>query len=127
MNNVNSLSVGQKCENKGDNDVKLWHLRLGHLPFQSLKHVFPNLNVKDVNDHYFCTVCPAARLTRQPFPISNIKTSRPLELIHLDVWGPYRHNTYTGCNGFLTIVDDYTRSTWVYLIKGKIDCPKIIQ
>lgn len=66
--NVNTdnkiVCLGDKIVNKNVNDVKLWYLRLDHLPFQSLKNLYPNLNIKYVHDDYFCTICLAAKLTR---------------------------------------------------------------
>ena len=43
------------------------------------------------------------------------------DLIHCDVWGPFAHSTHNGFRYFLTIVDDVTRSTWIYLMKTKSD------
>ncbi|GJT17013.1 putative RNA-directed DNA polymerase, partial [Tanacetum coccineum] len=46
-------------------------------------------------------------------------------LVHLDLWGPYKVSSKEGFRFFLTIVDDYTRSVWVYMLKGKdevFDC-----
>ena len=50
----------------------------------------------------------------------------PFSLIHCDTWGPYRVSTCNGHKYFLTIVDDHTRTTWVYLMKSKSDASKII-
>jgi len=41
------------------------------------------------------------------------------ELIHVDIWGPYPHKTYNVFQYFLTIVDDYSRATWVHLMAHK--------
>ena len=41
------------------------------------------------------------------------------DLIHIDVWGPYRHTTVNKCKYFLTIVDDHSRATWTYLMPSK--------
>ncbi|GKA70029.1 ribonuclease H-like domain-containing protein, partial [Tanacetum coccineum] len=35
------------------------------------------------------------------------------------LWGPYRVTSSEGFRYFLTVVDDYTRAVWVYLIKSK--------
>ena len=43
------------------------------------------------------------------------------DLIYCDVWGPFAKSTHNGLRYFLTIVDDATRSTWVYLMKSKSD------
>ena len=45
----------------------------------------------------------------------------PFDIVHCDIWGPYHVVSYTGHNYFLTLVDDCTRFTWVYLLKQKSD------
>ena len=42
-----------------------------------------------------------------------------LELIHIDVWGPYHTSTYDGFRYFLTIVDGFSRTTWIKLLSMK--------
>jgi len=54
-----------------------------------------------------------------PFPFNNHMSSSAFDLLHMDVWGPYSTPTLDGCKYFLTIVDDATRATWVYLMKTK--------
>lgn len=44
-----------------------------------------------------------------------------LDLLHLDTWGPFSHESVDGFRFFLTIVDDYTRATWIYMMKYKSD------
>uniref|UniRef100_A0A2N9GYQ8 Reverse transcriptase Ty1/copia-type domain-containing protein n=1 Tax=Fagus sylvatica TaxID=28930 RepID=A0A2N9GYQ8_FAGSY len=54
--------------------------------------------------------------------VSNLtghKTSHTFDLIHCDIWGPYFLPTHDGFKYFLTIVDDCSRSTWVYLMSSK--------
>lgn len=41
------------------------------------------------------------------------------ELIHCDLWGPFSVPDHNGIRFFLTIVDDFTRCTWVYLLQYK--------
>jgi hypothetical protein len=50
---------------------------------------------------------------------SFISTSRPLELIHLDLFGPTTYDNVGGSRFGLIIVDDYSRYTWVFLLKSK--------
>ena len=42
-------------------------------------------------------------------------------MIHIDVWGPFSIITHEGYKYFLTIVDDHSRATWIYLLKAKSD------
>ena len=109
------------------NNAKLWHLRLGHPPFNVIKNVLPTLRTSSYEHSSFCKICPAARQSRLSFPTSHIKTIVPFELLHLDIWGPYKHCTHHGCTMFLTIVDDFTRTTWIYLMKYKSDAVSIFK
>lgn len=40
-------------------------------------------------------------------------------LIHVDIWGGYSVPSHFGARYFLTIVDDSSRATWVYLMQHK--------
>lgn len=40
--------------------------------------------------------------------------------------GPYKSKTHNGCTLFLTIVDDFTRTTWTHLLKCKNDVVSVI-
>jgi len=48
-------------------------------------------------------------------------------LIHVDVWGPYSLSSIHGQKYFLTIVDDYSRYTWVFPLKQKSEVVKILE
>ena len=50
----------------------------------------------------------------------------PFELLHLDIWGPFHTLSIEGYKYFLTIVDDHSRFTWVYMLKSKSDAQIII-
>ena len=107
--------------------AKLWHLRLGHTPFSKLKALFPDIDVNSVKESLICNIFPTSRETRLPFHDNYIKSTHIFYLLFLDVWGPYPHKTHNGCNFFLTIVDDFSRLTWVYLLKHKLDCVDIVK
>nr|GEU99413.1 ribonuclease H-like domain-containing protein [Tanacetum cinerariifolium] len=59
-----------------------------------------------------CEVCQRVKQTREPFSLSDHVSSSLRELVHLDLWGPYRVASSKGFRYFLTIVDDYTRAVW---------------
>lgn len=61
------------------------------------------------------------------FPISHTREQQPFSLIHVDLWGAYRVSTHSGHRYFLTLVDDFTRMTWVYLLRLKSDSIVILQ
>ncbi|GJW23743.1 ribonuclease H-like domain-containing protein [Tanacetum coccineum] len=86
----------------------IWHNRLGHPPYQVLKVLKHDLAF-DNSDLDHCEICQKSKQTREPFPLSEHKSSVLAELVHLDLWGPYRVTSKEGFRYFLTIVDDYTR------------------
>jgi transposase InsO family protein len=46
-------------------------------------------------------------------------TERPLELLHMDLFGPIAYISIGGSNYCLVIVDDYSRFTWVFFLQKK--------
>lgn len=70
---------------------------------------FQSMHFEDTEKH--CTVCPLAKQTRLPFSVSTSIAHSNFDIIHGDMWGPYRVSTYDGKSYFLTLVDDYSRFT----------------
>ncbi|KAJ0753121.1 putative RNA-directed DNA polymerase [Helianthus annuus] len=100
-------------------DANLWHARLGH-PAEPVLHVLKDkLDIKKDTKIEPCETCHRAKQHREPFPLSDHKTKSLGDLVHLDVWGPYKVQSRDGSRYFLTVVDDYTRAVWVYLMKNK--------
>nr|GEX05948.1 ribonuclease H-like domain-containing protein [Tanacetum cinerariifolium] len=66
-----------------------------------------------------CEVCHKAKQTREPFPLSVRKTKRLVDLVHLDVWGPYRVRSREWFKYFPTVVDDFIRAVWVFLTQSR--------
>jgi len=48
-----------------------------------------------------------------------VSTSRPLELLHIDLFGPVNIASLYGSKYGLVIVGDYNRWTWVKFLKSK--------
>ena len=47
------------------------------------------------------------------------KSTKVLEYIRLDLWEPTANPTFGGNRYFLSIIDDFSRRVWVYLLKDK--------
>ena len=63
----------------------LWHQRLGHAPISVLKKIPVITRLLDDVGHCHYPVCPLARQTRLPFPVSISKTSAVFDLVHADI------------------------------------------
>lgn len=105
----------------------IWHMRLGHPSTSRLKLCSPLLSPNNISFENNCNVCPMAKQTRFPFPLSTISTHAPFDLLHCDIWGPHKVPTHSGARFFLTIVDDFTRCTWVFLMRYKSDSQNILK
>jgi len=49
------------------------------------------------------------------------------DLIHVEIWGPYSIASIHGHKYFLTIVDDYSRYAWIFLLKQKSKVVKVLE
>jgi len=87
--------VEPKCFLSSINDQSwLWHGRLGHVNFKSMrmlveKEMAGGLPLIEHPDQV-CESCLAAKQTRVHFPKSSVwRADEPLELLHIDLCGPY--------------------------------------
>ncbi|XP_073098866.1 uncharacterized protein [Elaeis guineensis] len=115
------LAIRPARTNKVNVSINLWHARLGHCSYKRLKLVpfLSNTSFDSINN--CCDICYRVKQTRKPFSLSINKSASPFNLVHIDIWGLYRTPSHTGAHFFLTIVDDCTRATWVYLLQRKFE------
>ena len=95
-------------------DIYLVHARLGHASMSKMCHM-DNITAKSSSD-FVCKTYQMAKFHRLPFTQGDFIASSPFELIHMDLWGPYKTLDITGASYFLTAADDHTKFIWVYMI-----------
>lgn len=84
-----------------------------------LKKLLPFL-FKNKSPKYFnCAICQLAKHTRSSYLSLSYTTIYPFSMIHSDVWGPLKVKNITGAWWFISLIDDHTRLTWVFLMKEK--------
>jgi transposase InsO family protein len=67
-----------------------------------------------------CSACQAGKQVGVHHPHKNImRTERPLELLHMDLFGLIAYISIMGSKYCLVIVDDYSRFTWVFFLQEK--------
>ena len=89
LNNFGSQATVAQDIDSITNDVKMWHLKLGHMPFNKMKLLFLDFKV---DSQFLCTICPLAKQPRLAFSKSSIKTNDVFELIHVDIC--YKNQLY---------------------------------
>lgn len=99
--------------------ASIWHQRLGHPSPTILQNLAPSLSLQGASSSQFCESCQLAKSSKLPFSISESTTSKPLELIHSDVWGPAPLLSQSGFKYYVLFVDDFSRYTWLFPIHCK--------
>nr|KYP33474.1 Retrovirus-related Pol polyprotein from transposon TNT 1-94 [Cajanus cajan] len=124
---LKSTTMGSSLVAVHEDATNLWHARMGHPSDQILSQLSIPLNFHfDKNKLECFDVCHRSKQCRLPFSLSNNKAETPFSLIHYDLWWKYHTMAHNGAHYFITIVDDYTRAVWVYLLKEKSKTPNIL-
>ena len=119
QNTASELEVSaMKSVKQDENSLSLWHNRLGHASIARLKNI-PSVKPYTSQNLQVCISCPMAKFTKPPYTLSDSHAASPFDLIHMDICGPYKVSTKGKYRYFLTIVDDHSRNTWVYLLQFK--------
>ena len=72
-----------------------------------------------------CDACQKGKQVKSSFHSKNvISTSKPLELLHMDLFGSSRTKSFGGNYYVLVIVDDYSRYTLTFFLTLKSDAFK---
>ena len=119
--------IRQVCTNSDHSNSKeaIWHRRLGHLGSQALEALLKNKMVLGLkydrkSNSSFCKSCVPGKSHRLPFEQSAEKRAeQPLDLVHSDVCRKVGTRSLSGCEYFVTFIDDHTRHVWVYILKHK--------
>nr|CAN60149.1 hypothetical protein VITISV_016363 [Vitis vinifera] len=75
-----------------------------------------------------CESCQLGKHTHVSFPKRlNNQAKSSFKLVHTDVWGPYRTASTLGFQYFVTFIDDYSRCTWLFLMKNRAELFFIFQ
>ena len=94
----------------------LWHTHLGHPSFSKMLLLNKFVPFVSKNKSQCCDICHFAKQKKLTFPVSEHVSVSPFELVHCDLWGSFFTATNEGYRYFLTIVDDFSRCAWVFLL-----------
>lgn len=120
---VNMEIIETKCLSV-EGDSELWHKRLGYLNFISLGHLSSKKLVhgipKIVKPKNSCEICMKFKQPRLPFPSEVApREKHALGVVHSNVYGSFEVPSLGGNKYFVSFLDEFTRMTWVALIKFK--------
>ncbi|GKA14731.1 putative ribonuclease H-like domain-containing protein, partial [Tanacetum coccineum] len=110
-----------------------WHRRLGHVNFKNLNKLVKGNLVRGLpskifqNDHT-CVACQKGKQHKASCKAKSVSSiSQPLQLLHMDLFGPtsvrsINHKTYC-----LVITDDFSRFSWVFFLRTKDETSGILK
>ncbi|GJX35579.1 putative ribonuclease H-like domain-containing protein [Tanacetum coccineum] len=110
-----------------------WHRRLGHVNFKNLNKLVKGNLVRGLpskifqNDHT-CVACQKGKQHKASCKAKLVSSiSQPLQLLHMDLFGPtsvrsINHKTYC-----LVITDDFSRFSWVFFLRTKDETSGILK
>jgi hypothetical protein len=129
--NLEELEV-DKCLIAKTNMSWLWHHRLAHVSMRNIQklqkegHILGLMNVAFEKDRP-CGACQAGKQVGAPHHAKNIMiTTRPSEMLHMDLFGPITYISISSNKYGLIIVDDYSRFTWVFFLQDKGETHEVL-
>ena len=130
MISFDNPSLNVKCLMANNNEAWLWHKRFAHIHMEHLNKLIKHdlvvglPKIRFIKDK-LCDACQKGKQTKTTFKSKQVvSTSRPLQLLHMDLFGPSRTKSFGGSIYALVIVDDFSRYTWTMFLVQKNDAFK---
>ncbi|GJW17530.1 putative ribonuclease H-like domain-containing protein [Tanacetum coccineum] len=110
-----------------------WHRRLGHVNFKNLNKLVKGNLVRGLPSKIFkndltCVACKKGKQNKASCKAKLVSSvSQPLQILHMDLFGPtsvrsINHKTYC-----LVITDDFSRFSWVFFLGTKNETSQILK
>ncbi|GJS81875.1 retrovirus-related pol polyprotein from transposon TNT 1-94 [Tanacetum coccineum] len=118
--------------NASSSQARFLHRRLSHLNLNTINLLskydivtgLPKL--KFVKDH-LCSSCELRKAKRKSFITKTTSSSkRRLQILHMDLCGLMRVESFNDKKYMLVIVDDYSRYTWTHFLRSKDETPEVL-
>ena len=94
----------------------IWHNRLGHLHFRVFQRILKDFELPIAHKiyHSYRDACCSSKAHKLSFNISLKKTTKPLELVHFDLWGPAPSTSHFGNWYYVIFVEDFFNYTLLF-------------
>nr|GEX04478.1 retrovirus-related Pol polyprotein from transposon TNT 1-94 [Tanacetum cinerariifolium] len=123
---VRNKPKDQICLTTIDENSTLWYRRSGHANMRIIQSLASKELVRNLPklkfDQYFCDACKFGKQAHVSHKAKNVVSmTRCLELLYMDLFGPFAIQSYEGNRYTLVIADDYSRYTWTRFLKDKTE------
>ncbi|GJT00683.1 putative ribonuclease H-like domain-containing protein [Tanacetum coccineum] len=110
-----------------------WHRRLGHINFKIMNKLVNGNLVKGLpskifeNDHS-CVACQKGKQHKSSYKTKLVNsTSKPLHMLHMDLFGPTNVKSLMKKSYCLVVTDDFSRFSWVFFLTTKDETSGILK
>ena len=110
----------------------LWHKKLSHLNFKTMnslvkRELVRGLPLMEFNQEGLCEACEKGKSKKASHGRKGMTSiAEPLQLIHMDLFGPVNVMSLSRKRYALVMVDDYSKYTWVLFIQSKDEATQLI-
>ncbi|GJT49811.1 putative ribonuclease H-like domain-containing protein [Tanacetum coccineum] len=114
-------------------ESNLWHRRLGHINFKTMNKLVKGNLVRGLpsklfeNDHT-CVACQKGKQHKASCKTKLVSSiSQPLQMLHMDLFGPTFVNSLNKKMYCLVVTDDFSRFSWVFFLASKDETCRILK
>ena len=125
--NCHLFASPNTCLTTVQNDTNLWHKQVGHVSHNNLKDTIVAKAIREVPNikgelERMYGPCQLGKQVRTPHPKSQLGScTRVLGLVHMDLMGPMKVESFVGKRYVHLCVDDFSKTTWVNFLITKFE------
>jgi transposase InsO family protein len=132
MNSGSNTEVNCFYSKASTDESWLWHKKLSHINFKTINSLVKRELVRGLPQLEFtqeglCEACQkgkSKKATHRSTDASSI--TEPLQLLHMDLFGPVNVLSISKKRYALVIVDDFSKFTWVLFLSSKDETPEVL-
>ncbi|GJV91975.1 putative ribonuclease H-like domain-containing protein [Tanacetum coccineum] len=114
-------------------ESNLWHRRLRHINFKTMNklvrgNLFRGLPSKIFENDHTCVACQKGKQHEASCKTKTVSSiSQPLQMLHMDLFGPTFVKSIMKKMYYLVVKDDYSRFSWVFFLATKDETSGILK
>ncbi|GJZ89914.1 putative ribonuclease H-like domain-containing protein [Tanacetum coccineum] len=114
-------------------ESNLWHRRLGHINFKTMNklvrgNLVRGLPLKIFENNHTCVACQKGKQHKASCKTKTVSSiSQPLQMLHMDLFGPTFVKSLMKKMYCLVVTDDYSRFSWVFFLATKDETSEILK
>ncbi|GKA97970.1 putative ribonuclease H-like domain-containing protein [Tanacetum coccineum] len=114
-------------------ESNLWHRRLGHINFKTLNklvrgNLVRGLPLKIFENHHTCVAYQKGKQHKASCKTKTVSSiSQPLQMLHMDLFGPTFVKSLMKKVYCLVVRDDYNRFSWVFFLATNDETSEILK